>query len=255
MYPLLQMPKERHIFKAGSSFKQVMMLYRFDKKLRLLLFNEIEKIEIAVRSAIVNIGSKMFGDPFWMTNNQNFINQAKFNKSMSLIDTEMMHSREEFIIHFEQTYSNPYPPAWILSEILPIGVITNIYSNIRDNKVKKAIAQAFGMQVPPFESWMTIITLTRNSCCHHARIWNKQNTIRPTVPKKLKYPWITLPCDPLRTYFNICIVRYFVNVISPGNDMLDKLKGLFAQFPDVDLSAIGFPQGWEKEPLWDKQNP
>jgi hypothetical protein len=37
--------------------------------------------------------------------------------------------------------------------------------------------------------------------------------------------------------------------------MLDKLKGLFAQFPDVDLSAIGFPQGWEKEPLWDKQNP
>lgn len=252
MYPLLQMPKERHIFKVGSSFKQVMMLYRFDKKLRLLLFNEIEKIEIAVRSAIVNIGSKMFGDPFWMTNNQNFINQAKFNKSMSLIDAEMMHSREEFIIHFEQTYSNPYPPAWILSEILPIGVITNIYSNIRDKKVKKAIAQAFGMQVPPFESWLTIITLTRNSCCHHARIWNKQNTIRPTVPKKLKYPWIILPCDPLRTYFNICIVRYFVNVISPGNDMLDKLKGLFAQFPDVDLSAIGFPKGWEKEPLWDK---
>lgn len=29
------------------------MLYRFDKKLRLLLFNEIEKIEIAVRCAVV----------------------------------------------------------------------------------------------------------------------------------------------------------------------------------------------------------
>ena len=216
MYPLLQIPKERHNFKSGSSFKQVMTLYRFDKKLRLLLFNEIEKIEIAVRSAIVNIGSKMFGDPFWMTCNQNFINQAKFNKTMSLIDVEMKHSREDFIIHFEQTYSNPYPPAWILSEILPIGVITNIYSNIRDKKVKKAIAQAFGIQVPPFESWMTIITL------------------------------------PLRTYFNICIIRYFLNVISPGNDVLGQLKSLFAQFPDVDLSAIGFPVGWEKESLWNK---
>ena len=43
------------------------MLYRFDKKLRLLIFNEIEKIEVAVRSAIVNIGSDMTGDPFWMT--------------------------------------------------------------------------------------------------------------------------------------------------------------------------------------------
>ena len=40
-----------------------MMLYRFDKKLRLLIFNEIEKIEVAVRSAIVNIGSAMTGNP------------------------------------------------------------------------------------------------------------------------------------------------------------------------------------------------
>ena len=57
MYPLLQLPKEQHRYKPNTSFDQVMMLYRFDKKLRLLIFNEIEKIEVAVRSAIVNIGS------------------------------------------------------------------------------------------------------------------------------------------------------------------------------------------------------
>ena len=48
MYPLLKMPKTAHLYKEGSSFKKVMMLYRFDKKLRLLMFNEIEKIEIAI---------------------------------------------------------------------------------------------------------------------------------------------------------------------------------------------------------------
>ena len=47
MYPLLKMPKTAHLYKEGSSFKKVMMLYRFDKKLRLLMFNVIEKIEIA----------------------------------------------------------------------------------------------------------------------------------------------------------------------------------------------------------------
>lgn len=51
----------QHQFKPKTSFGKVMMLYRFDKKLRLLIFNEIEKIEVAVRSAIVNIGSKMTG--------------------------------------------------------------------------------------------------------------------------------------------------------------------------------------------------
>ena len=54
-YPLLQIPKENHQYKMGSNFKQVMEMYRFDRKLRLLLFNEIEKIEFAIRSSIVNI--------------------------------------------------------------------------------------------------------------------------------------------------------------------------------------------------------
>ena len=44
MYPLLQLPKNQHRYKPNTTFSQVMMLYRFDKKLRLLIFNEIEKI-------------------------------------------------------------------------------------------------------------------------------------------------------------------------------------------------------------------
>lgn len=55
LYPLLKMPKTAHLYKEGSTFKKVMMLYRFDKKLRLLMFNEIEKIEIAIRRAVMQI--------------------------------------------------------------------------------------------------------------------------------------------------------------------------------------------------------
>ena len=64
MYPLLTFPKNLYQYKAGASFDQIMMLYRFDKKLRVLIFNEIEKIEVAVRSAIVNVGCEITGDPF-----------------------------------------------------------------------------------------------------------------------------------------------------------------------------------------------
>ena len=42
MHPLLKTPKTLHLYKAGATFNKVMMLYRFDKKLRLLMFNEIE---------------------------------------------------------------------------------------------------------------------------------------------------------------------------------------------------------------------
>jgi abortive infection bacteriophage resistance protein len=250
MYPLLKSPKDQHQYKPGTSFGQLMTLYRFDKKLRLFIFNEIEKIEVAVRSAIVNIGSELTGDPFWITNGANFTDQSKFTHTMSLIDTEINRSREDFINHFKRTYSDPYPPAWILAEVLPFGVMTNIYSNIKVQRIKKRIAQKFGLQVAPFESWLTIVALTRNYCCHHARVWNKQNTIRPMMPNHMSGDWLTLPTDPMRVYFDICIIKYFLDFISPQNDMRDKLLKLLADFPSIDHAAMGFPQGWLQEPLW-----
>lgn len=251
MYPLLQIPKGQHRYKQGSTFGKVMMLYRFDKKFRLLLFNEIEKIEVAVRSAIVRCGCEVTGNPFWMTDARNFSNPVKFDRTIRLIEDELNHSKEDFITHFKETYTNPYPPAWILSEILPLGVMTNIYTNIKNKRIKKRVSQTFGLQIAPFESWMTIITLTRNLCCHHARVWNKQNTLRPMQPNAIEHPWIELPTDTLRFYFNLCIIKYFLNIISPNNDMLDKVTALFSEFPEIDLGAIGFPAGdWRQEPLW-----
>ena len=250
MHPFLKLPKELHIYKSGASFDKVMMLYRFDKKLRLLLFNEIEKIEVAIRSSIVEIGTSMTGDVFWMTNSVNFSDSSRFSKTISLIDGEMRHSREDFIVHFKATYSDVYPPAWILSEILPFGVITNIYSNIKNKKIKKRISQSFGLQIDPFESWLTILTGQRNSCCHHSRVWNKQYSIRATLPNRISRPWITLPTDTQRIYFTMCVIKYFIGIISPNNDMLAKLCRLFAAFPEIDLAAMGFPKGWETEPVW-----
>lgn len=154
------------------------------------------------------------------------------------------------INHFKETYTNQYPPSWMLTEILPFGVITNIYSNIKNKKIKKRIAQSFGLQVVPFESWLTIITVTRNSCCHHARVWNRVFSIRATMPIRMSRPWITLPTDPLKVYFDMCIIKYFLDIISSNNDMLDKMNRLFATFPEIDMDALGFPSGWENEPLW-----
>ena len=253
MYPLLRNPKTDHLYKAESSFNKVMMLYRFDKKLRVFIFNEIEKIEVAVRSAIVNQGCELLDDPFWMTEQGNFKDVNKFNHTLALVESEINHSREEFIVHFKQKYSEKYPPAWILAEVLPFGVITSIYGNIKDMRLKKNIAQRFGLQVSPFESWLTIVALTRNACCHHARVWNKQNTILPMLPTRIAYPWIYLPTNPLRIYFDLCIVKYFINIISPNNDMTEKLQTLLSDYPNVDPFAMGFPVGWTQEPLWSQR--
>lgn len=48
-----------------------------------------------------------------MTDASMFANAEKFNKTMVLVDKELKNSKEEFILHFRQKYSNAYPPAWV----------------------------------------------------------------------------------------------------------------------------------------------
>ena len=69
-------------------------------------------------------------------------------------------------------------------------------------------------------------------------------------PKKTSYPWIKIPTNPLRIYFDLCIMKYFLGIISPNNDMAEKLKTLLAAYALVDTMVMVFPEGWECEPLW-----
>lgn len=250
MYPFLKMPKCLHQYKVGASFKKILVLYRFDKKLRMLLLNEIEKIEIAVRGTVMNVTAEMSGDDFWLMNSIHFANLRTFADTFNLIDREYRKSTEDFILHFKNEYTNPYPPAWVLGELLTMGSVNMVYRNLKEDRIRKAISRKFGLQPKVFESWLTTLTLVRNSCCHHSRVWNKVNFILPMMPRRISNPWITLPTDPQRTYFNICVIKYFLGVISPDNDMLAKLRWLFVDFPEIDLAAMGFPIGWEMEPLW-----
>ena len=48
----------------------------------------------------------------------------------------------------------------------------------------------------------------------------------------------------------VWFVIHFLDIVSPDNDMLGKMRTLFSNYPEVALAALGFPNGWENEPLW-----
>lgn len=250
LHPLLTLPKENHIFKNGATFNQALTMYRFDRHLRLLMFNQIEKIEIAVRSAIVNITSRETGNPFWMTDPTCFYDATQFAKTKQLIDAELTKSREDFIEHFRNTYVEPYPPSWMLAEILPLGVMTKIYDNIKSNQIRKKIAQEFALNIPVFKSWMTIITVTRNNCCHHSRVWNRTFALRALTMRHMSRPWISATINQQKVFYSLCVIKYFLNIIVSENDMTEKVVSLLADYPSIDTKAMGFPDNWQQEPLW-----
>ena len=49
----MQADKVKHIFKPNSRFEDVIALYNFDRELRLLIFDVIERIEVGFRTKVI----------------------------------------------------------------------------------------------------------------------------------------------------------------------------------------------------------
>ena len=249
--PFYRNPKESKLFKDGTSFGSLISLYTFDKKLRVLLFDEIGSVEVAVRCIITNAGCEELGDDHWITDSSHFADSHKFGKTLQIIEREISSSNDDYIAHFRRHYTDNYPPAWVITEILSFGTLNGIYSNISDYHLRKRISSHFGVMPKVLTSWLTAMSTLRNMCCHHTRVWNRHLAICPAVPANATNPWIdSSRIDRRRLYYRLCIIKFFLNAISPGNDMRDRLSNLFGSFPNVDLAAMGFPEGWISEPLW-----
>ncbi len=114
-FPLLE-DKCKHTFKKNSSFETAFNIYKFDRELRLLILQELEKIEVAVRSKMIYILSHSKG-PFWYLDSTNFGKPAKHADTLSKIGNEFQRSDEEFIQAFRNKYSDSLPPSWMMLEV------------------------------------------------------------------------------------------------------------------------------------------
>jgi abortive infection bacteriophage resistance protein len=251
-------------FRPNTKFSEVVELYVFDKKLRLLMMDVIERIEIALRVQITlelgKLGSHAHRDASAL--HPNFqrtygSSQSNHQKWLRLHDDAFARSKEEFAKHFKSKYPGEDPPIWIAAELWDFGAMSVLYSGMRKNG-QLAIAQFFG--VPSFqimETWLRALNVTRNICAHHSRLWNKPNAVQPKWPTPAQCPdlgHIATDIHALtRVYAIACICAYFLKTINPNSSWLHRFKALAATFPKstiVNIGSAGFPVDWDKANLW-----
>ncbi len=248
----MEADKTTHIFKPGSFFENAVDLYYFDKQLRVLLFTAVQSVEIALRSKVIHHLSMKYG-AFWFMDNHLSDNQTLFNENLSHINKELKRSREDFISeHFAKYTSPQFPPVWKTLEVVSFGTLSKLFENFGDKHVKKVIAREFYLpQHLYLESWIKCIAVLRNCIAHHSRIWNRKFPLKPQMPLKLNGMWIDCSnIERAKLYAQLCCLAYLQNQIHPDNDFKQQLKSLLQAHPNVDVAAMGFPAGWEKEPLW-----
>jgi abortive infection bacteriophage resistance protein len=260
-YPMLLQPKIAHLFKPGSTFNNGFKLYCFDRELRKMVLGELEKIEVAIRSKLIYSLSHRY-DVFWYTNPALFSNPIKFNKTLSKIYRELSRTDEPFISDFKKNYSDKYPPCWMTLELTSFGSLSMLYQNLKRSHDRRNIAHYFGLDDRTFESWLHSIVYVRNVCAHHSRLWSRVMSIAPRIPLNPANPWISVITAPhtisgnppvilnKRTYFLLSMILYLLNTVNSNHTFKNKLLQLLTKYPMVDCKAMGFPDGWENEPLW-----
>lgn len=248
----MEVNRESHTFKPNTRFTDIVTTYRFDTELKQLIFNAILQIEITTRSKMIRYFSANH-DPFWFADETLSEDADCFQSNIAHVRREIKRSQEDFITEHFAKYDTPeFPPAWKTLEVLTLGTVSKLYTNFSDHTAKDQMAKDFGLpQHLILGSWLASITVLRNKCAHHARVWNRRFPVMPELPRKTTMPWITnRNIHSFKLYPHLCYIAYWLNAINPANTFIKDIKELLAKYPVVDPAAMGCPRGWQNEPLW-----
>ena len=242
-----------HPFVTTITFEEVHQLYVFDRKLRLYIFDALEKIEVALRTKLINTYALATGDSHWHEKEENYKESKYFQINMDCIEEEVTRSKEKYIDHYKATYSYPeLPPSWMTLEVVSLKSLAFLYKNLKNDKHKSEIAIRFGLAEPDvLETWLLDLVELRNSCAHHGRIWNRMYSVDLKIPKIISHVYLkNSDVDKRRLYLTLSNMLYLMRIITPNTGFSSRIKKLFDKYPIAKGATMGFPVGWENEELW-----
>lgn len=244
------------VFKPGTKFEDITNLYLFDEQLRKLIFSYIAKIEISLRAVFSNL-SVDFNSPHFYLDHNNFKRSETHHKSLTKIQKTLDNNKDElFISHYLNKYTTPaYPPAWSIAEVFTMGELQYWITNLNDVKVD-TIAKKYGFSNKGvFISLIERLSIIRNVCAHHNRLWNRR-----IVKKKLKQ---VQQQNPLKEALAHCsksdetfygTFSYLVYALSYidvriRDNLIKDFKSLIGVY-NVNINEMGFVHDWEKLTLF-----
>lgn len=230
-------------FVPGTTFQDVLNLYEFDRELRLLCLNAVERVEVALRSAIVSQVAVAHGPHFFLEP-QHFERLAAF---VEFYQTACRDRKYLAVRHYENHYSSPeLAPIWAIMETITYGSLSRLFSGLKVAH-RKCVARRFGYDEKVLASWFRSLNLLRNMCAHHNRLWNApMNVDQPMAAKRLQ-PELG------RTdlfYARAIVLGELVMVIDPASDWKRRLRALVDRYPGVPLGVMGFPADWSTRAFW-----
>ncbi len=242
-------------FAPGTTLEKVWRRYTFDRQLRLLVMDAIERVEVAVlRTLMVEHHARKYG-PFGYRDARNFRPEfagLDHQRMVDEIDQATSRSREPFVDQFRAKYtSEPGLPLWMAAEVASFGTLFTFYRYLHLPEQKQLSGQ-IGLPANVLQNWLFCLNYIRNLCAHHSRLWNRELGIRPLVPDRKNLPEWHVPMTPdnRRTFAVLTLLKWLLLRIAPQSQWANRLRELLKNYPDIPLNLAGFPSTWDTSPIW-----
>ena len=240
-----------HAFRDGTTFEDVLTLYIFDRELRLLVLDAIERVEVALRAQWAHYMAMTYG-PHGYLEQGNYSVIRHHANDITALEREFNRSEDTFAIHYRNKYTSPnLPPVWMAAEVMSFGLLSKFYSNLKKRSDKKALADPFALDEAVVTSFAHHISTVRNICAHHGRLWNKRFTVTMTTPRfPAKLPVAMRDADTRYLHNTLVMLDYLLALIAPGNEWKKRLFALIEGCPLADPASMGFPADWRARAAW-----
>lgn len=258
-----------HVFHDGTTFDDVLSLYVFDRALRLLVMDALERVEIAVRAALTDHMSTTCNNPHWFLDAAHFRDRSKHARLLKIIretgETRLAGQPEsagETLVHrsalehYLTTYGSPeLPPSWLMVEAITLGQLESMIGNLSRRADKTAVAASIGLTAPVLESWLRTYVRVRNVCAHHARLWNVGLGVYPRIPTSPEVSWLdasdALPDRSRRRLYPVLVsLQSVLDTVSPHSRWARRLHELVTVRPQMIRSGMGIPEDWADDAFW-----
>ncbi len=246
-----------HTFHAGTSFETVLGHYAFDRELRLLVMDAIERIEISMRTRWAFELANAHGPHahllpalFMSKFGQGGRTVWDHQRGIEDLEKEQSRSRETWVKHFQSKYDEPLPPLWATCELMTLGAFSKWYSNTASDRLRKNVARSYGLDMQILTSFLHHIAVARNICAHHSRLWNRSFTF---VLKLARHPRdlnSSLNATETRKIYNtLTMLAYLMEQISPDTAWKKKVLESIDR-RSIDVMQMGFPANFKTTPVW-----
>jgi len=248
-----------HTLKPNTLFEDIIDRYNFDRHLRIILFDAIERIEIALRTKMIYHLSMSYGG-LWYLNSELFEisgnNLTSYNNTILDLKKEFSRSQEIFIKDHKHRHPLQDADAWKILEVASLGTLSKLYKILKHQLPEKAIiANEMGLNLhSELSSWLESITYIRNIIAHHSRLWSR-NLVKVPM-SNLNNPisiWLDLPLLPVqqkKPFLIISAMIYLCNQVTPNHQIKNKILKLFADNLNVPIYKLGFLNNWQNQGLW-----